>query len=182
MRHDRGFTLIEVLITITILVVLLVLAVVSMSDSEARARDEERKADADSIARLLENYYTSGAGVSPAIGEYPSTAEVDTETKVKALLTGVDQKNLRGPSLNSSTTMTFAPATNAVSPPTPAPSTSVSSTPSIPSTYIYQPLTATGTLCNSAALECRKFNLYYTTEKDTASGVAGLRVITSRNQ
>ena len=179
MRHDRGFTLIEVLITLTILVVLLVLAVVSMSDSEARGRDEERKADAESIARLLENYYTSGAGVSPAIGEYPSTVEVDTEAEVKALLVGIDPKNLRGPSLNSNANMTFAVATNATSPPTPAPTTTLTAP---TTTYIYQPLTGANTLCNDPAMECRKFNLYYTTEKDTASGAAGLRVITSRNQ
>lgn len=182
MRYARGFTLIEVLITITILVVLLVLAVVSMSDSEARARDEERRGDAESIARLLENYYTSGAGVSPAIGEYPSTAEVSSEALVKSVLTGVDPKNLRGPGLNSGAAMTFGTATNAVSPPTPTPSTALTSNPSTPLTYIYQPLTGANTLCTTATLECRKFNLYYTTEKDTASGAAGLRVITSRNQ
>ena len=174
MRHNRGFTLIEVLITITVMVVLLVLAVVSMSDSEARGRDEERKSDTTSIAQLLETYYVSGIDTSPAIGEYPSTDQVDTEAEVVSLLRGIDPNVLRGPSLNGNASMTFAVATTATNPPSPAPTTATTAP---TASYVYQPLTSTGQLCNSAAMECRKFNLYYSLEK-----TAGVQVITSRNQ
>jgi prepilin-type N-terminal cleavage/methylation domain-containing protein len=169
MRRANGFTLIEVLITITVMVVLLVLAVVSMSGGEANARDEERKTDIAVLAEHLESYYSSGIDASMAIGEYPSTAEIDTESEVTALLRGIDPQTIRTPTVDTTSPMSFAVATNnSTSAPTPAPTTS---------NYVYQPLTSTGALCNSAALECRKFNLYYLVESTTA-----IQSVTSKNQ
>jgi prepilin-type N-terminal cleavage/methylation domain-containing protein len=169
MRRANGFTLIEVLITITVMVVLLVLAVVSMSGGEANARDEERKTDIAVLAEHFESYYSSGIDASMAIGEYPSTVEIDTESEVTALLRGIDPKTIRTPTVDTTSPMSFVVATNnSTSAPTPAPTTS---------NYVYQPLTSTGALCNTAALECRKFNLYYKIE-----GTATMQTVTSKNQ
>jgi type II secretory pathway pseudopilin PulG len=177
MRRTSGFTLIEVLITVTVMVVLLILGVVSMSNTEPRARDEERKTDAAIIARHLENYYSTGVDTSPAIGEYPSTAEINTEAKAIALLRGIDAKVLRAPTLNDNASINFVMATtNATNPPAPAPSASLTAG---AATYVYQPLTSTGALCTSAATECRKFNLYYVLETDATATV---QVIASKNQ
>lgn len=175
MRRTYGFTLIEVLITITVMVVLLILAVVSMSGSESRARDEERKTDANAIAQQLETYYSSGTDTTPVTGEYPSTVEIDTEAELVALLRAIDPKVLRAPGLNADAAENFAVATsNATAPPAPAPTIPTASGTAL---YVYQPLTGTGALCNSIALECRKFNLYYKIENNAA-----IQVIASKNQ
>ena len=100
MRRTYGFTLIEVLITVTVMVVLLILGVVNLSSTEPRARDEERKTDAAIIAQSLEEYYNSGTAASEVIGEYPSTTEFDDEAKITSLLSGIDPKALRAPTLN----------------------------------------------------------------------------------
>lgn len=175
MRRTYGFTLIEVLITITVMVVLLILAVVSLGGSESNARDEERRTDIAVIAQYLETYYSTGTDTTPVTGEYPSTIEVDTEAEITNLLKGMDPKVLRAPGLNDNAAMNFAVATsNAVAPPAPLPT--------IPTTagtalYVYQPLTGTGALCNTIALECRKFNIHYKIENNAA-----VQTITSKNQ
>ena len=169
MRRADGFTLIEVLITITIMVVLLILATVSVSSGESKARDEERRSDVSVLAQQLENFYTSGIDASMVVGEYPSTDAADTEAEITSLLRGLDPQVLRTPGVDTTSPMSFMVATsNSTTTPTPAPSTT---------NYVYQPLTGTGALCNSAALECRKFNLYYKIEDN-----ATLQVVTSKNQ
>ena len=57
---NRGFTVVELLITLVIMAILLTLSVVSMRGLQASARDEERKIDVDTIARGLEEYYKKG--------------------------------------------------------------------------------------------------------------------------
>lgn len=168
MRRTSGFTLIEVLITVTVMVVLLILGVVSMSNTEPRARDEERKTDANIIATFLETFYKTGVDTSPVIGEYPSTAEIDTEAKALTLLRGIDPKALRAPNLNGNASINFVVATTATNPPSPTPSATLTAG---AASYVYQPLTSTGTLCTTAAMECRKFNLYYVLETNGTTQV-----------
>lgn len=170
MRRAYGFTLIEVLITVTVMVVLLILAVVSVSGTEAKARDEERKTDISVIAQKLEDYYTSGVNTSMTIGEYPSTADVDTEAEVTSLLRDVDPQTIRAPGVDTSSTMSFTVATSTS---TTAPIATLTT-----STYVYQPLTSTGALCtDTSTQECRKFNLYYVLE-----GTTGTQIVASKNQ
>lgn len=169
MRRAYGFTLIEVLITVTVMVILLILAVVSVSGTEAKARDEKRKTDISVIAQQLETYYTSGTDTSTAIGEYPDTSSIATETQVTTLLHGIDPQVLRAPGVASTSTMSFVVASgNSTTAPAPTPTIS---------SYVYQPLTSTGVLCNSPTLECRKFNLYYVLE-----GTSGVQTLASKNQ
>ena len=162
MRHAYGFTLIEVLITITVMVVLLILAVVSLGGTEARARDEERVTDMTILSQQLDNFYTTGSDTSTTVGRYPGTQDIDTEAELLALLRNIDPKILRAPTVQTSDVMSLVVATSN-SKTTPIATTITTST------YIYQPLTSSGTLCTAMTTgECRRFNLYYKLENNAA--------------
>ena len=57
---DRGFTLVELIITMVIMAILLGLGVASVSGLQAQARDKERAANVAAIARGLETRYKEG--------------------------------------------------------------------------------------------------------------------------
>lgn len=164
MNRTRGFTLIELLVTITIMVILLTLAVVNLRGTQATGRDDQRKADIEILAQNLENYYKSGSDTD-APGDYPATATLATEASVKQALRDLDPGVLRAPGVANSAAMSL---TMAVSTATPTPNTT---------TYVYQPLQSDGSLCTSAASECRKFNLFYKLETDPA-----IQKVMSKNQ
>ena len=165
MRKGAGFTLIELLITITVMVMLVTIAVISLRGNQVGARDEERKTDVNVIAQQMENYYTSGTDSASATGSYPPTQLVDTEAEVKAALRDVDPKVLRAPDVPDASAMSFTVATNN-SQPSPA-----------LNSYVYQPLTADGSLCQTTSQECRRFTLYYILEADNS-----LQKVASKNQ
>jgi prepilin-type N-terminal cleavage/methylation domain-containing protein len=156
MNRRAGFTLIELLITITIMVVLMTIAVISLRGNQASARDEKRKTDIDTIAQQLESYYKSGSdpvGTYPP-GEYPPTDFLNSEANIKLALRDLDTKVLRAPDVSDSSSISFTMASSITEP-----------TPDV-NTYVYLPLTASGTLCQTAAQECRKFTIYYKLEGD----------------
>ena len=64
MKHQKSFTLIELLIVITIIGILAVALVPRIASGPARARDVQRKADLGNLAAALELYYMD-------YGEYP---------------------------------------------------------------------------------------------------------------
>lgn len=167
MKRHAGFTLIELLITITIMVILLTLSVVTLRSNQANARDEERKTDNNVIAQQLESYFRSGSddAVTYAAGKYPPTQYMDTEAEVKLALRDLDPKVLRAPGVTDASGISLTVAANKF---LPAPNTS---------TYVYQPLTAAGELCQLPSDECRKFTLYYQLET-----VPALQSIVSKNQ
>ena len=162
MKRLAGFTLVELLVTISVMVILLTLGSVALTGYQVNARDEERKVDVGIIAQQLEAYYGTN-------GSYPSTAVMNTEILVSTTLPDIDPKALRDPLTPTTTTMSFTVASSA-------------SVPTIASlnggkTYIYQPLTSANALCTTTAMECRKFNLYYTLETDLS-----VKTITSKHQ
>lgn len=165
MRKSAGFTLIELLITITVMVVLVTIATISLRGNQVGARDEERKTDVSVIAQQMENYYTSGTDSAAATGSYPPTQLVDTEAEVKAALRDLDPKALRAPDVPDSSPMSFTVATNNSIP-----------SPAI-NTYVYQPLAADGSLCQTTSQECRQFAIYYILESD-----GSLQKVVSKNQ
>lgn len=167
MSRRAGFTLIELLITITIMVILLTLAVITLRANQASARDEERKTDVTVIAQQLEDYYRSGSDPLATYkpGQYPPTDFVNSEANLLVTLRDLDKRAIRAPSVATSSPMSFViAATTAV----PNPDTS---------TYVYQPLTGTGAICQTSAQECRKFILYYKLE-----GSGTTQTLTSKNQ
>lgn len=163
MNH-RGFTIVELLIVIAIMGILLTLGVVNLHGSQISARDSERKADAESIATYLETYYTSGSDSSAANGDYPPTTLTATLSSMKQYLRDINIQSLVAPD-TTDPTQTFISASN-----TNIPSPNINQ-------YIYQPMQGDGTLCTQDSQECRKFNLYYTTEADNT-----IHTVTSKNQ
>lgn len=159
-----GFTLIEVLVTISILTVLLVVAVTLMRSSEANGRDTERTTDITTIAQQLDSYYTSGSQSTTTVGRYPGLDDMDNETDIKATLRDLDWRALRAPGVASTSAISLTPAAN----------NSTTQNPST-STYIYQPLDASGALCATTASNCRKFNLYYKLESSGTTQVLASR-------
>ena len=166
--YRRGFTVVELVIVITIMGILLVLGVVNLRGAQANARDEERKTDIESISLHLENFYTSGNDVSTTFGDYPSTAIIGNE---RTTLRDIDPKSIVAPggltpsSLVAEVSATPLQTTAGVNP---QPTTGQ---------YVYQPLQADGTLCTTAAQECRKFNLFFRLETDNL-----VYMVTSKNQ
>lgn len=165
----RGFTIVEIIVTITIMAILLTLAVVNVSSSEANGRDAERKADMESLTLNLEQFYKT---VDPAIAlsgsGYPNTTLM-TNATITSTLPDVDPKILRAPGVAESDPISVVAATN-----TAQTTTGILPLPTA-SSYVYQPLTETNTLCSSGA--CRKYNVYYFLE--TTNTVVK---IASRNQ
>lgn len=154
MDRQAGFTLIELLITTIIMVILVTLAVVNLRGNQQHGRDEERKSDINAIVEQLDSYYTSGSDPAStyAAGEYPPTDFMTTEANVKTVLRDLDPKTLRAPDVGDATPMSFTIATNTTEP-----------DPNV-STYVYMPLTSSGSLCQTSSQECRKFILYYKLE------------------
>jgi len=166
---QRGFTIVELIITITIMAILLALGVVNLTGTQVSARDSERKTDIENISLHLETYYTSGTDNSTVIGRYPSvdalTGLIGHET---TLLRDIDKNSLIAP---SKTTISLVAATNSVQT-----TAGVTPQPTIDQ-YVYQPLQSNGTLCTLASQECRKYNLYYKLEVDST-----VHLLTSKNQ
>jgi prepilin-type N-terminal cleavage/methylation domain-containing protein len=162
--NRRGFTIVELLIVIVIMGMLLTLGVINLRGSQIGARDAERKADIESIATQLETYYTSGTDSSAATGDYPPTTLTATSSSMKQYLRDINTQSLIAPGVTDPT-QTFISASNTNIP-----------LPNI-NQYIYQPIQSDGTLCTQDSQECRKFNLYYTTETDNT-----VHTVTSKNQ
>jgi prepilin-type N-terminal cleavage/methylation domain-containing protein len=73
MKNNKGFTLIELIVSITIIAVLTVAGVISYSGASKKARDSRRMADLEKIRIALE-LYRQGTGTS-----YPaSTSSLET--------------------------------------------------------------------------------------------------------
>ena len=167
MNRHSGFTLIELLITITIMVILLTLGVVSLRGNQATARDEERKTDIAVLAQQLEDYYRSGSDPSSTYkaGQYPPTDLVNSEANVLLALRDLNKKVLRAPNVDDASPMSFTVA-----------ATNAAPTPGV-GTYVYQPLTSSGAICQTIAQECRKFILYYKLESSATT-----QAVVSKNQ
>ena len=149
--HQRGFTLVELVVAIAIMGVLLTIGAISLTNSQVDARDRERLGDIENIARSLESYYTANNG------SYPATTIMDSETLQTTTLAGMSSSAYRAPNVASGTSIIVAINNTA----TPA---GVRLLPTI-SQYNYQPIASDGTLCNDVAKECRSFSLYYREER-----------------
>lgn len=176
MRHQRGFTLVELLIVIVIMSVLLVLATVNLRSGQITARDQERKTDVENIARSLESTYTTYS--SNGIGVYPSLYISDparTEAEIKAVLQNIDVKSLRAPDYSSTTGFSLVSAAGAGA--TNETTTGVTPQPTT-AQYVYQPFqTDNVSLCTTTLQQCRRFNIYYRLEGDST-----VYKVSSKNQ
>ena len=179
-KRDKGFTIVELMVTITVLVILTTLVVVRLSATSAGGRDRERGFDTSAIAAGLEAYYQDGSpnGDVPK-GYYPGRAEVDAAAPTAPpfinFLEGVPAESFVAPTeAQSGTDFNYynQVGTNADGSYTNAEARSLLS--SIP--YLYQPLTRSNQNCAGYA-DCVKFNLYYLEE-----GTDTVITIRSKNQ
>ncbi len=153
-----GFSLIELIITITIIGILVGLVVFTPKTFLVSARDQERSDDVRAIARRLEEAYSSQDLGYPA---YPSTAEITTDiTNHTRTMDRIPRDAFKSPggADNSVTVATTNASTNPAG----------ANTPSL-TQYVYQPLTADGSLCTanpSTSSSCARYFLYYRSEAD----------------
>ncbi|MNH49903.1 hypothetical protein D3C73_14960 [compost metagenome] len=158
MRHQRGFTLVELVIVIAIMSIILVLAIVNLRSTQITARDQDRKTDVENIMRGLEGFYVNGANNA----RYPSNHISDpatTDAFVQDALRDIDIKSLQAPGETAgSRSLISAINTNETT----------SGVRPIPSTtdYVYQPFQPDGTLCTLVSQECRRYNIFYKLEGD----------------
>ena len=91
-QHDKGYTLIELLIVVAILAMLSVAGVFAIGSKIKSARDEKRKADIYDIRMGLEQYYLSEDGY-PAVPLIWGEPMKDTLGSVLLSHIGVDPIN-----------------------------------------------------------------------------------------
>lgn len=157
--HD-GFTILELTVAITIIGILASLTLGISSDMRTNAQDQERSEDVASIVRRLEQAYNGQEIGGPS---YPSTAEFLTDISGKTRTAKrIEKESLKAPNTTGTSSVVGATSTSLTTPLSGGPTTSQ---------YVYQPLTANGTICNSAnstasaATTCVRFNFYYRSAK-----------------
>lgn len=185
MRTRRGFTVVELVVVMVIMAILLVLASFSISQSRANARDTERTADADALSRGIEARYAQGelnkaittAPTYVKAGTYPTSNEIN-HIKGQSV-SGFDPIQIAegyGPVAFPGTSIaSFAPpgtssysgfVVSTCSPVENKTAGSCLQTATTKDTYVYEPIDASGGLCDSTAAGCVRFNLYWRLETD----------------
>lgn len=157
--QEHGFTLIELIVTMVIIGILAGIVIFSPKTFLVTARDQERADDTGSIARRLEEAYTSKDLNYPA---YPSTTELATDMQNHTrTVTRLQPEAFQAPNGEAISVVAAQPS-----------DTPGGSTPSAIQ-YIYQPLTSSGALCtaNPSNGSCVRFYLYYRLEKDGSTKI-----------
>lgn len=207
---NRGFTVVELLITLIVIGILLGLGTVGLRATLANGRDAERKSDVETIARGLEMRYNNGNAKQalPAYdgvywidpdrrskGYYPSTNEfIHTQGQQRGGFNpetvpgGYIPENLPGASNAALTSPSgIKVGQMCVWMCTPAETDSqiqqIFGAPSnIQDKYIYEAVNSGGGICSDS--QCVAFNLYWISETDTTvyKGIPGLKVVRSKHQ
>ena len=204
---NRGFTVVEILVTLIVMAIILTLGTVNLRSSLANGRDAERKSDIESIARGLEQRYENGNAiqalpVSPTNewpdssgygkGWYPGVNELRhmqgqtmTGFNPSAVSGGYLSRNLAG----TSDSVINTPNGNSIIPVCTASCAAAGTNAQISTAlgsdrdkYVYEPITDTGAVCLTGA--CSSYKLYWVSEVDTAvyKGIAGLKEVKSKHQ
>jgi len=78
---NKGFTLVELLVTISILAILMTIAMISYGNVQKNARDNKRKSDISTIQSALEQYHSDQ-------GYYPTSSDFNIPVTVTSLVFG----------------------------------------------------------------------------------------------
>ncbi len=158
---QRGFTVVELLVVIVIIGILVSLGTVQLLRSQPVARDKARADDISTVALALEGVYQNGQLDSNIIPSgngsvtnatpmgYPSTALITatSDPQTIGILGNIDERALKSPRvLGGAVSPNFsltAATNNTATPWASAPSASND-------VYVYQPLDASGALCQFA--------------------------------
>lgn len=143
---NRGFTIIEVAVVLAISVILLTLTTLSLGAAEMKSRDQERRADLGMMSQCLESKYVEANSYFATINDMkncPKSTEFMTPPKSSSISTVLATNNTTTPS-------GVRPVVDK-------------------STYVFQPLTASGALCTDPSVTpCTNYNLYYFSEADSS--------------
>lgn len=145
--RDKGFTVVELLVVITVMVILLAVALSADDDMLKRSRDSQRANDVAVIVNDVELYYRTKPVMTGAT--YPTTAQINDPA-------------IRSQIITSGSDALYAPDQTTVS--LQAASSTSTQNPTVHQ-YIYQPFSATDTLCTAAP--CVRYKLYYRKEAPT---------------
>lgn len=148
LRAQRdGFTVVE-LITVIVIIGLLSTLTFSLSRSYIyTGQDSERQGDSESIVRAFESSYNFSTTANGPT--YPTTNQATDTSLYSTLFKGNDRDITRAPGITTGTSIVAASSTTQPQSPT-------------KDQYIYQPFTATNTLCTTASgALCVRFTLYY---------------------
>ncbi len=210
MHKRRGFTIVELVIVMVIMAILLGLGFVSLTRSQANARDAERDSDAGTIARGLETRYKEGnpnatsAAYALTPGSYPGGAEMahiigfgsnsnivynsgNSGAYGTDALPGTSIASFSPPDVGTTAYNGFAIRCLAALPCSEG-TVTVLNPLVTKDTYLYEPIDATGNVCNGDITNpCVRFNLYWRDESSTDTSVdsttaSTLHVIRSKHQ
>lgn len=161
--RESGWSIVEMMIVVALIGILAGLAFPTVMSYRYSGRDAERQSDVESIARAFEISYLRDA---PASGPtYPTTTRATNTSDYTNLFQGQDLSITKAPETTTATSIVAA--SNTTQPQDPG-----------IDQYIYLPLTATNTLCNSTDA-CVRFLLYYRVENTNGNSV---RVVESIRQ
>lgn len=173
---NRGFTIVEILITLVVMVVLLTLGTISISSLLRNARDAERQEDIGAIARGLEQRYNKGNSYivgSDGRGSYPTVSEFQhmrgdniagfNPTQVSGgyftkVLTGTNDSTFLNPSSENQFVLECQSSCGAADNTTQLNTVFAAND----DPYVYSPENASGNICTTAP--CVSFTLYWLSE------------------
>lgn len=185
--QNRGFTIIELLITMVIVVILLTLGTVAVRSSLIKARDSERASDVEAIAMALERRYSNGNTLFNPTASYTSWMEAGTYPNVKEVSYGLGntRAEFNPTTAPASGTAYLTQAYNLTQAAITTPAGLTLDTECISCTqpaedqtqldnafkvsgswvdkYIYEPIDASGAVCTTGP--CVRFNLYWRSEE-----------------
>lgn len=147
-KSTYGFTIVEIITVMSVMSILVAITWSSVANYLVFARDNEREADTNSIARIIELYYRTQAAIN-GVPTYPTVTQINTPAQRAAIIPDADERikspSQTGISLIAATTTGFPTITT--------------------KQYIYQPFTATNTICTAAAdTPCVRFNIFFRKE------------------
>lgn len=207
---NRGFTVVEVLVTLVVISILLGLGTVGLRSTLANARDAERKSDIEVIARALEARYNKGstytwmedtngdgtpelqtathpAGTYPGNNELWDTIYWSNRARIGEILPGVSDAAVNSPSNERITSpcifyMWNLPACDAAEKDSNIQAQFSNGSGGWKDIYIYEFIGPNGGYCN--VNECTRYNLYWISETDPTvyKGIPGLKVWKSKHR
>ena len=203
---QRGFTVVEIVITLIVMAVLLTLSMAGIFQLQANARDEERRTDIESIARGLENRFLQGnprvtapstvsKGAYPGVNEWLHIQGTDMSGAgfspglvsggyPTAVYTGTSIASFISPSqgkVSDSWKIVCQSSCGSVDAGSQTQLQTAFGTPA-KDAYFYEPVDSLGKIC--AGGDCVAYNLYWISETDqtTYKGIDGLKVVRSKRR
>ena len=136
-KHNKGFTIVELLIVIVVIGILALLVITTYSGIQAKARNSKRQTDIASLQTQLEAFFSQN-------GYYPSLTDMNSAAWLTTNMKSLDQNALIDPSNpTQSTTLVAAP---------------------VAKSYAYAVTDSSGASCEATDTNCAKYTLTATYE------------------